>query len=140
PTSSGVRGVVQTRERDQTTPVPAKEFVPTPPHFKPRRPPRMDLLTAPLLILTGGVLVVIILVFLTTTAGPGSWLAGLVCGGLLLFLVAGISWLVRLVWRGLREDPQTALLRAAENGQVERIKKLIRQGVALEVRDEMGET
>src|SRR5439155_14933075 len=57
----------------------------------------------------------------------------------LLFLVAGLAWLVRLAWR-TRQDPRTALLEAAEQGHVERIKKLIRQGVDLGERDEMGET
>jgi hypothetical protein len=71
------------------------------------------------------------------TANYFQW--GSTAGAFILLAGAVLGLVVRGARRGW-PDPQGALLRAAEQGRLERVKRLIRAGVDLAARDEMGET
>ncbi len=113
------------------------------PGSRKRRSPLLDWLLMSLLFVAAVGLAVVLLFLLILSSGVlrrfpehGANLAYPVLIGLVGIVGLFVSW---CVFRR-SPDPGSALLAAAENGQVEQIKKLIRKRANLEVRDEMGET
>jgi predicted Ser/Thr protein kinase len=114
-----------------------------PPAVRRRRGSGIDFVLAMLVIVAGLVLWFAIVEYFNNYQARGyraaegflvlAYGAGLFLGGAVLCVV------VRAVRRGW-PDPQGALLSGAERGRVERVKRLIRQGVDPGARDEMGET
>jgi hypothetical protein len=123
---------------DATVPVTAANPVRLLPPRKRGRRLQLDCLTAALMVPSGTILLFVIIIYLIVSGVPKD-IAILGYGAALVFAAAFVSWLLWAL-RGGRQHPQRALLEAAETGQVERLKKLVRQGVDLEARDEMGET
>jgi hypothetical protein len=121
------------QEGERIVPVSAFDRTLSPARTGRRRSRGFDMLPLAMLFAAGLTLVVVI-VFSTAPHVPFA-LAGMGC---MVLVVAAAIALIQLVRR--RRDPRRVLLEVAEAGQVERVKRLIRQGVDLEARDEMGET
>ena len=106
------------------------------------RPRRFDFLIAAIMISSGAILLLVSFAIpsfggLTKELSVALFVLG--WAATLCLLAAVLTWILHAL-RGGRQDPRAALSEAAELGQVERIKRLIRRGVDLEARDEMGET
>jgi hypothetical protein len=127
-----------TQERDATVAVSALDRTVLPARPGRHRPRGFDWLTAVMLVAGGLTLLFIILVILGGGPGPPVWLGGMGCGVMVVAFASGMVVLQQLLRR--KPDPRRVLLEVAESGQVDRLKRLIRQGVDLEARDEMGET
>jgi hypothetical protein len=137
-TLSAVPVVGRAPERDPTEAVPAlaRASLPARPRWRGSR--GFDWVTAVLIISASLTVLFIIVVSISRGREPPILLGGLGCGAMVVTVVSGVLALVQLLRR--RSDPRRTLIEAAEQGQVERIKKLIRAGVDLGTRDEMGET
>jgi predicted Ser/Thr protein kinase len=123
--------------QDATLPVSVADPRRTPVPRSRRRAVRVDPVTGLIVILGGTVLLFAVVAH--GMSRPEDWASIIVAGIVLVVGVAVLALLGRAIRAG-RPDPSTVLLQAAEEGQVERVKKLIRKGVNLEARDEMGET